>query len=278
MAFFSAAALLSGGCTAVTDPSRFDLCGGGRRSLVAELTGFEELSTARIEIIATGELTGEVATRAVVDTLHPEHDVEAGVVRVFLPCALPRGSFDARVFVDEDGNGAYTPPAMGNPGDLAFLEPIAPGGSVRVDRDRSPQADISENLVVQGREPFVMNLTNMSPHTPGTQRLELRVIDVTPDDPATPFVSGYYRNGDIVTDDFVADVPSSIVPGRAYRVDFYADLDDSGAYEGPPRNDHSWTEPAPPRTDTEEQMVFVGGADGLVVDFNHRGSFDDIPF
>lgn len=270
--------MAAGGCSAITDPDRFDVCGDGRKRLDANFVGFEELAGERFELLVTASGTGRVVARAVVETLHPEHDQGGAQFTVLMPCAVPRGDHELRTFIDEDRDGQYTSPSeAAAPGeeDLAFQVPIEGNGVVFVDRDGSPEADISENLDTDGLEPFVMNLRNMSPHTPGQQRLELRVVDVTADEDATPFVAGYYRLGDVTENAFSADVPTVIVPGRSYRIDFYADLSDNGDYDDPPE-DHAWIEPDP--SDEDAPNVFTGRPDGLVIDFSHRGTFDDLRF
>jgi len=55
---------------------------------------------------------------------------------------------------------------------------------------------------------------------------------------------------------------AGLIPGENYRVDFYADLNQNGLYDGPP-TDHAWRETFTSNGNTS-------------VDFSHNTNFTDI--
>ena len=78
---------------------------------------------------------------------------------------------------------------------------------------------------------------------------------------------GWERIGDINAADFEVVMVSSLVPGRRYRLEFYADVNDDGTYDDPPV-DHAWRVPGP------VQGELVASLPGLVRRFTHTTDFD----
>lgn len=267
------------GCSLVVDAGRFDVaqgdgadrCDGGRRTLVATLIDFQGFGLdADVELLVVESASGRSETRAVVEGLHPIHDLSGEIFEVRGPCMIPGPSgYEVRAFVDVDDNGIYTPPGGATGGDPAFIVPIEADGTVTIDAGSSPQADISENLDTSGLGTFTLAVTDMTPHVPGSQRQELHLIDVTDGDaPGPRFVAGYHRIGDIETPDYQVELLGVLVPGRSYRVELYADLDQDGVYDDPPA-DHSWKEP-------RVRETFVATLPGEVIRFSHRVAFDPL--
>lgn len=273
-----AALVFGGGCTAIVDADRFQVeggdgpvtaCRGDRRSLRGTFVNFDEFDERRIEMLVVETATGRAEQRAVLEGLHPVHDLGGESFSVNAACMIPGPGYELRMFVDEDENGVYTRPGT-DAGDPAYVVPIADSGAVTVDADRSPQTDISEGLDVRNLASLTLIVSGMTAHTPGTQRFDMHVLDVTDGEgPGERFVQGVFRIGDIEEADFEVVMVNSLVPERRYRLEFYADVDDDGVYDDPPV-DHSWREPGP------IQGEIVASLPGIVRRFTHTTNFDPL--
>lgn len=133
----------------------------------------------------------------------------------------------------QDPYGAWTPGSP-NPGNSSLV--TLPGFSTS-----SPLTNLT------------LNFTGMNPHV--GQTLYLRVIDK---------LNGKEvgRTSTTISESFSLEL-DVIIPGRSYRVDFFADFNSNGLYD-PPSTDHAW----------RMELDNAQGSD--VLDFAHNTDFTDI--
>jgi hypothetical protein len=112
---------------------------------------------------------------------------------------------------------------------------------------------------------FVITFSGFTPHIGND--FYLKVVDV-----ASGGTVGLATPTAITSDGFSVTLHNIIVSGRAYRVDFWADMDDNGIADRSPNGtpagvDHTW------------RLTGTGTASGLAMTFAHDTNWTDItPF
>lgn len=166
---------------------------------------------------------------------------------ISLPAVLDGGGYWVDFYADLNGNGVYDAP----PVDHAW----------RLDAD-----DISGNTTlnfahntdftdVQWQYALTLNLSGMAPHL--SNLFEVRVVDET-----TAKEAGRARV-EVIPNAVFALILPGLELNRSYRVDFYADLNRNGRYDGTP-TDHAW-----------RQMVTSTAGD-VTLNFSHNTGFTDV--
>jgi hypothetical protein len=89
----------------------------------------------------------------------------------------------------------------------------------------------------QGYQTFSMQLRNFNPHM--NNRVDIALVSEVA---GSRNVEGWIRLEPLASPDSVSELFDTIDPGRTYKVDFFADFNNSGTYD-PPDVDHSWRIP-----------------------------------
>lgn len=222
----------------------------GPRNLVVHLRQMLPHGGQLTEIrVVAEDSINSMRARAILDPL-PAEDFD-----LIIPRAVPDGNHRLDFFADLNGNGAYdTPPA-----DHSWRIPLPVTGLAETTFIHNTAfTDIAVPPNAQSSA-FRLNLTGMTPHV--GQLMELRVIKL----PKKETV-GYYRLNAVLANNFTLTIPGIIEDGVDYQIDFYADLDNSKAYNVPPV-DHAW------------RVTGTGGPTGLSLNFLHNDTtFTDIGF
>lgn len=265
-------AAIGSGCLFTSDLERFEQAGSGGsggtggagggqdldcdnpRNVCLRLSGFQ----LRADQLAQADLVADdfLRARAVFDPIEADGDVE-----VILPLAvrdtdITNGTaFDVQLLADNNADGDVE-----DSDDATWLTALPPSGNVEISNAATPDADLDRPRELDGA--FSMSFTEMTAH--GNQLFELWVQEA-----ATGRTVGYYRLPEVPESGTFAVTIGGIIgdPGTLYRVQFYADFDENGAYE--PRGDnllgdHSWV-----REGTSDNT-------GLVMSFPHTGVFEDL--
>lgn len=184
--------------------------------------------------------TGKEVGRVVVDAIAtPDFTVN-------LPFLELGHSYLLDFFADLNQNGTYDAPPM----DHAWRATLSDVGG-----DEVMQFDHNTNFTDIGASGLLtVDFSGMNPHL--GQMLELRVIDAT-----THKEIGRIKQM-VTVPDFEVAVPG-LKPGRIYRVDFFADLNQNGQYDAPPM-DHAWRE------------MVTGVTGDQTLSFAHNTNFTDI--
>ena len=257
---FASAVLALQGCFAVADLDRFqNPCDGGDvtqvRDLEVQLQGFEDVARFRLGLRLVDVLDPsepEIVAAAVLESFGED----SGGAKTFrMPRALPPGdNFEVQLYVDLNDDRMFSGVTVDN----SWRRPlVCPSGLFEFTRDDS-FSDIDDPPIDDPGLPFVVDFVDMAPHTPGTQALELMVLDVAEDQ-----VVGYYRLPDINEDRFIVQIPAILEAGSEYTYEFFADLEQDGVFNGA-GTDHSWV-----RTATAD-------ATGLSEVFAHTFVFEDL--
>jgi hypothetical protein len=143
-----------------------------------------------------------------------------------------------------------------DPTDPSFIGTVE-NGVARVTRENASSFDDPPMAI--GALPMVLRLTDMAFHTTDVQLFELALVDVE-----TDTAVGYFRLADVNEADFDVVVPAIVAEGREYDLEFWADANQNGLFDGPP-NDHSWL---------RKEVATPAGID---LDFLHVGIFQDLP-
>ena len=249
LSIFIAATLVVplGGCFAISDLDRFEE--GGDLDLEVELVGFDSQDDERVEARLVRVVTGGssvIEGRAVFDGIDPDRGAD-----FFLPGAIGDGQYQLHVYLDQNWDDEVSD------GEPYFRQSVPSSGQV-VFSSNVPQPPDDGELEPAGQD-FDMDITGMGVHTGGVQLFECLVMEAE-----TGRGVGYYRLPDIDEVDFAFTIPGIVVPGTEYQVDFYADANQSGAYEA--EFDHSWRE------------FGTADADGLFVEFGHHTPFVPLDF
>ncbi|RMG84911.1 MAG: T9SS C-terminal target domain-containing protein [Bacteroidetes bacterium] len=158
-------------------------------------------------------------------------------------------SYFVDFYADLNKNGIYDAP----PTDHAWrleADMLAAG-------DNMLSFDHNTNFTdIEWKHLLTFNFSDMTPHV--GQRLEIRVRDIN----QTGREVGRRVLSAIASADFTVELPF-LENGRSYFVDFYADLNQNGAYDAPPA-DHAW----------REMLSEVSGDTELT--FAHNTNFMDI--
>lgn len=161
-----------------------------------------------------------------------------------IPGIVPDRTYRIDFYADLNQNGQYDSP----PADHAWREQFTSSGNTILNFTHNTAfADVQWANVVK------LKLTNMNPHV--GQKFEARVVDL-----ATGSEIGRTSLSAITQPDFEVSIPG-ILPGHDYQLDFYADLNQNGLYDGPPA-DHAWRE------------QFTSNGD-VVVEFGHNTNFSN---
>lgn len=150
-------------------------------------------------------------------------------------------------FADHNGNGQYDPP----PADHAWkIDTEEIEGSTTLDFAHSTDF---ENIEWEYR--LKLQLTGMNPHL--GQLFIFYLFDTTHEIYVDTVTVASIANA-------AFDIESeAIIPGHGYHLDFYADLNGTGAYEAPPA-DHAW-------------RIILAEAEGdTTMSFSHSTNFTDI--
>lgn len=240
-------ALTLGGCTTVVDLDRFEtepFCG-----LDARLDGMTDFAGMPIRIEFANEANERVAL-VQIEGAAPDAD---GSIELAFKRILPRaGRNRALIFVDTNADGQYTPD-FDNGVDVSWQRAVECGSTFAFEADDS-FADLSEGPPEAVAGTFTLSLTGFDVHP--NQTLELVVFET-----ATRHTVGYYRLGSITADAFDVVLPNILVPGVEYTYEYYADLNRSGGYDGPPI-DHAW------------RKTVIAGDEGVAESFVHAAPFD----
>ena len=192
--------------------------------------------------------------------LEPLGGVKADIV---LPLAIPESEVPAEgdphplhveLFADESGDGVYTPGGADSEWNINLPE----SGNLVFQRT-STFTSIEPRPREIGAD-FRMTFTGMSPHA--NQLLEVMVIEVE-----SGRAVGLYRNPSLKSANFEVVIPGIIDPdGVVYRLEFYADLNMNGRYDGPPA-DHTWVIP-----------FIEAGPNGVSATFAHGTNFANLDY
>ena len=242
------AAAMVGGCFVVADVDRFETEDPTttERNLIVELTGFDDYVGARVEIRLLDDRRLRVAV-AVIEDMPAEH------LFVMPSAVAPGDGYSMDIYVDQNDDGLYTT------GEPAWRRDLDDDGYFAFEADDAFVAIDDPDSEPIG-EDFQLNLTEMAPHTVGTQAFELVVVDES-----SGQTVGYYYLSDVDEPGFSAYVPTIIREGLLYRIDFYADFNQNGVYDPPgATGDHSWR---------NEQ---TGSTTGINADFVHNTAFMNV--
>jgi hypothetical protein len=251
--------LFCSGCFAITDLDRFqNPCDGdttvGRPFRVSlrdmDMYGMAPTTVRVVDSSNPSALT--ISAVGVLDGINL--DVDAGEVGFTMPLGIPAGdNFNAQIFVDLERNGFTFPD------DPSWTREICDSGLFVFTRDDA-FVDINDPPVTAPGEDFRFSLIGFDPHTAGTQKLELMVLERE-----TGRAVGYYRLPRLANANHEVVIPGIIEPGRMYNVEFYVDLDQDDQYVAPPPAgmDHSWI-----RVYTHE--------DSASHSFEHMFDFDEL--
>lgn len=259
-------------CTAVTDLDRFkDACEGDitqQRDFTAELHNMaafvpdNNLARARIELRIANIDDGDrpqLIARAVVDGFNAE--LEDDTVNVFMPRAVPPGQHQVHLFVDQNRNGQYDRVEHGSivtVNEPSWIADLCSSGVLTFTAN-DVLGDITDPEPSAIGRDFELEITGFEPHVDGKQKLEMLVLHQNN-------AVGYYRRADINEATVVAAIPGIIIPQELYRIDFYADKNQNGIYDGRPSDDHSW------------RLERTSNGNGIAEVWPHSGTFQDVEF
>jgi hypothetical protein len=221
------------GCFVVTDLDRFqNPCEGDTsvnrpfRASLRDMDMFSGAPTTIRLVDASNISVPSLVAVAVLDGI--DTAVDPGETNFTMPNAVLAGdSYNAQVFVDLERNGfAFAD-------DPGWSREVCDSGLFVFQRDES-FVDVDDPRVVTTGMDFRFTLIDFGPHTTGTQKLELMVVERE-----TGRSVGFYRLPNVELDTFDVVIPGIIEPSREYNIEFYADFDQDGRYTEPGA-DHSW--------------------------------------
>lgn len=217
------------------------------RNVVVNLDGMDPHVDQMMQFdVATGQ---ELISRAVLDPL------PTAQFNFIVKQAVPEGAFRFDFFADVNGNGNYNPP----PADHSWRLTVPDTGIILISFTHNTDfTDISDTSTTDSGSEFMLDLTDFTPHV--GQLFELKVVRA-----ASGQTVGYYRLGAVPGSDFDLEIRDIIKTDEEYMVDFYADLNGNGMYDGPPV-DHAW------------RLTGTGTDSGLILAFAHNTNFTDIDF
>ncbi len=208
-----------------------------------------------IDIVDMSPHIGQMLELRVIDT---DNDSEVGRIKrivdtppdlsVVMPVVQAGHSYTVDFYADLNGNGIYNSP----PVDHAWRDTTAINLVENTTISFSHNANFTD---VAWNYLLTFHAENMTPHL--GQLFELRVIDTV-----SSLEIGRVRLDSIQTADFMLQVPGLEI-GKAYQVDYYADLNGNGLYNSPP-TDHAW----------REFFTDINGDTSLT--FAHNTNFTDI--
>lgn len=262
----ASAALLAGGCTLVTDLDSFEQVDGGTDADTPPMCALESVPQRdlALELREFTLHTDDQVVVRVVSTDDPPLLRSLAVIEplgskdalIEMPGAIPSGSHRLDVFADVDDDGRYTEPdATSGFIDHSWeLEPCTP----RTVFEHSRVFDaLTEPIPVD--EDATVTFANL----PGDGRLfEVRVIDETNDQTV-----GLFRFPSLLETDPIVVLGGIIDPSISYKVAFYYDANDNGAYD-------------PPSDDGDEAWELTGLVGGVneTFDYNAPPAMTDVGF
>jgi predicted lipoprotein with Yx(FWY)xxD motif len=172
-------------------------------------------------------------------------EVAAASFSIVIPGIEMGRSYLVEFFVDFNGNGYYDAPPTDHAWELELN-----------DVSGSEVLDFAHNTNftdIEWEHRVLLNLSGMTPHT--GQEIYFALVDSETGEIID-------RRSEIAKDSFSIDL-RQIQPGKAYRVDFFADHNDNGMYDIPPE-DHAW----------RLEIASVMGDE--ILDFVHNTNFTDI--
>ncbi len=216
--------------------------------------GHGETTYLTLELTAMGDYTGHaVQARAINRTTLREdareklEAIEAAEFSITLNKLMLEGDYWIDIFVDMNDNGLYD----GIETDAAWRIEV----NSLEEKIELPVASSIEMSDVDWNHLLTLNMSGMTPHL--GQQLEFRLVDVRSNE----------RVADARIDTLEAAEATVTLPGMDvggdYAVEFYADLNGSGTYEGIP-TDHAW------------RRVVENVQGDVTVDFAHSTEFTDI--
>lgn len=273
-------AIATGGCALTSDFDRFEQGGSGGagtggnsgtggdsgtgggdsldcdnpRNFCLRLANFDTRSDQPVQLDLVAD--DFLRARAVFDPIEGDGDVEAILPLAILAADVTNATaFEAQLIIDEDKDGAFVDSA-----DPTLSAAVPATGNVVVENRDNADAVLDRPRELDGD--FTMEFKGMTAH-------ENQLLEIWVQEEASGRTAGYYRiaagpDGG----NFTITIPGIIGdPGSIYRVQFYADFDESGDYAprgGNPAGDHSW--------------VRIGTADdtGISLVFEHTGVFEDL--
>ncbi len=214
-----------------------------RHELRFQLTGMNPHVGQQFGVRLVDQATGEEVGREDIDA------IETADFNIDLPFLEPGHTYNLDFYADLSQNGLYDAP----PTDHAWRMTVGP-----VDGDETVTFPHGTNFTDIGWVyEFRLEFFNMNPHV--GQKLELRLVNT-----GTGEEAGRATVPEILLPDFEVRVPG-IQVGENYNADFYADLNQNGAYDAPP-TDHAW------------RINFDDDDGDESREFTHNTDFTDIGF
>jgi len=224
------------------------------RNFCLRLTNFDTRAAEPVQLDLVAD--DFLRARAIFDPIEGDGDVEAILPLAILAADVTNATaFEAQLIIDENDDGAFV-----DSEDPTLKATVPADGNLAIDNQDNAGAVLDRPRELDGD--FTMEFASMTAH-------EGQLLEVWVQEEATGRTAGYYRipagpDGG----DFTITIPGIIGdPGSSYRVQFYADFDESGDYApraGNPAGDHSWV-----RTGTADDT-------GLSMTFTHTGVFEDL--
>ncbi|QQR91612.1 MAG: hypothetical protein IPJ88_07790 [Myxococcales bacterium] len=230
-------------CTVVNDLSRFqDACTGDinkTRDFEAVLSGLEaysqsNLAFSRIELRIVNE-THTIVSRAVVYGHNTE--LEGDTVEVYMPNAIPPGEHKVHLFIKDTlipTDSSMTTDGQPSQRTPSWIRDMCPSGLFEFEADDAFQT-LDDPPTTDVGNPFLMELRDLFPHSDGKQRLEMQISDDIED-----LTRGYFRIAGFTNNTILVGVPGIAEANHRYKIEFYADKNQNGVYDGHP-DDHSWS-------------------------------------
>lgn len=167
----------------------------------------------------------------------------------FLDVVSPAGNVQwepAIAHLDADGDGVSNGLELQDEFGMWQSGQVNPGNSSLVSL---PGLNSSNPLT-----PVTINFSDMEPHL--NQTLFIRIVDIANS-------SEMGRRSESINSSEFDVVLQTIIPGRSYFIDFFADANSNGFYDPPP-TDHTW------------RLELNNASGNDVLDFSHNTSFTDI--